>query len=378
MKWKPIQEKNRMVLVNCTGLAPFDEEKCKFCGKYGCTDRGYTLTAGDPPRVIGEAALSRQMIDKLTHLIEESDKKAAFSVVNYEVPTCVRKLKKSNALAVIDKIKACGEECHRNSLFAYGGLWTPREQGYTCPFRGEHFICQRNVDLDDTALICHSQNRYTPECECHEQSFAMCRNRREEGCADVMEKLSASTDNDYLFMLAHRFSAAQCRFCDEGSCRNAESEHYEGACSLNGLMYVCDKYASADADHAYTEGVFTTIASSDGKDDLKVFPSSDYARKLEEVQRRTLCVACRISHSIAKATGLKCLGVRRSTKNPFLNETNPLHENAIQINYLYMTNPEDMAKYNSELIAQAVFNGLTQSCQGVGCEEYQTCNFNPV
>ena len=378
MKWKPIQEKNRMVLVNCTGLAPFEEEKCKFCGKYGCTDRGYTLMAGDPPRAIGEAEFGRQMIDKLTQLIEESEKKASFSIVNYEVPTCVRKLKKSNALAVIDKIKACGEECHRNSLFADGGLWTPREQAYTCPFRGEHFVCHRNVDLDDTALICHPRNPYTPECECHEQSFDLCVKRKGEECTDVMEKLSASTDNDFLFMLAHRFSVAPCRFCNEGLCTNAESEQNEGACSLNGLMYVCDKYAPVDADHAYTEGVFTTIASSDGKDDLKVFPSSDYARKLDEVQRRTLCVACRISHSIAKATGLKCLGVRRSTKNTFLNESNPLKENTIQINYLYMTNPEDMAKYNSELIAQAVFNGLTQSCQGVGCEEYQSCNFNPV
>ena len=367
-----------MVLVNSTGLAPFDEEKCKFCGKYGCTDRGYTLMAGDPPRTIGESALAQQIIDKLTLCVEESDNKASFGLVNYEVPTCVRKLKKSNALAVIDKIKACGDECHRKNIFFDGGLWTPRKQNYTCPFRGENHECKRNVDLDDTALICHPTNRYTPECDCHESSYSQCRNRSENGCNDLMDKFAAATDNDYLFMLIHRFSAATCRFCNEGMCSNAGSEHNDGACTLNGLMFACDKYDSVDPDHAYTEGVFTTIASSDGKDDLKVFPSSDYARKLSKQQRLILCVACRISHSIAKATGLKCLGVRRSTKNPFLNEANPLHENAIQINYLYMTNPEDMANFNTELIAQAVLNGLTQSCQGIGCEEYQSCNFNPV
>lgn len=367
-----------MVLVNCIMLAAFDEEKCKFCGKYGCTDRGITLAAGDPPVTIGEAKLSRQMIERLTHHIEESDKKESFSIVNYDEPQCVRKLKKSNAEAVIEQIKACGGECHRNRYFTDGGLWTPRDEGYTCPFRGANDACTSNTELDGTPLICHNRNRYTAECECHEKSFSGCRHRREEGCHDLMEKYAAAGDNDFLFMLSHRFSAAQCRFCNEGQCTNAESEHNEGACTLNGLMFACDKYAAVDADHAYTEGVFTTIASSDGKDDLKVFPSSGYARPLSEQQRLTLCVACRISHSIAKATGLKCLGVRRSTKNPFLNETNPLHENAIQINYLYMTNPEDMAKYNSELIAQAVFNGLTQSCQGIGCEEYQSCNFNPM
>lgn len=378
MNWKPIQEKNKMVLVNCTMLAPFDEEKCKFCGKYGCTDRGITLTAGEPPVTIGESKLSRQMIERLTHHIEESGKKEAFGIVNYDEPLCVRKLKKSNAEAVIEQIKACGGECHRNCITTEGGVWTDRPDDYKCPFRNQYGVCQVNVSIDDTPLFCSVRDLDKRECQYHENAYKRCYRRSTNGCNEPLEKFSASDDNTYLFMLLHRFSAAPCRFCSDGLCSNAESEHNEGACTLKGLMYVCDKYVPVDADHAYTEGVFTTIASSDGKDDLKVFPSSGYARHLSEQQRLTLCVACRISHSIAKATGLKCLGVRRSTKNPFLNEANPLSENAIQINYLYMTNPEDMAKYNSELIAQALFNGLTQSCQGVGCEEYQSCNFNPM
>ena len=64
MKWKPIDNTQKLVLVNCTMLAPFDVEKCKYCGRYGCTDRGYTVTAGDPPVTFGEAAWGRQVMEK--------------------------------------------------------------------------------------------------------------------------------------------------------------------------------------------------------------------------------------------------------------------------------------------------------------------------
>ena len=62
--------------------------------------------------------------------------------------------------------------------------------------------------------------------------------------------------------------------------------------------------------------------------------------------------------------------------NPWLNEANPLHDHAMQINYLYLTHPEDVAKYQPDVIAQAVYDGITRNCRGLGCEEIKECNFN--
>ncbi len=362
MKWKPIHNTPKLVVVNCNMMAPFDAEKCKYCGRFGCTDRGYTLTAGDPPVTFGEALWSQQLIERLTDIIENSSLKEVIRVVNYSEPKCVRKLKKSNAEAVLEKLQVCDSNCRRN--------------GNPCPFRGKYLACQQNIELDGAPLICFPDDRDYFDCEHHEESFKHCYRRQKDGsCGELPEKFGFTGDSDFLLMLSHRFSAAPCQFNEEGSCTNPESLHYEGACTLKGLMAPCEHYAQPDSDHAYTEGVCTYVSSLDGKDDRKVFNTSDYAYRMDAITHTTLCVACRISHSIAKATGLKCLGVRRAVKNPLLNDENPFAENTIQINYLYLTHPQDVAKYNPDLLAQAVYDALQYNCKGIGCEETENCNF---
>ena len=343
MKWKPINNTRKFVVVNCNMLAPFDEDKCKYCGRIGCTDRGYTLTVGDPPVTIGEAAWSRQLMDKLTEIIRTGELNDMIRVVNYNEPQCMRKQKRSNAQAVLEKMRQCGNDCQRN--------------GDPCPFRGKYNQCQINVNLDDSLLICAPKDRDYFECEHHEKSFQSCYRRQEDGsCNELPEKFGFAGDDDVLLMFSHRFSAAPCRFSQEKVCTNPESLHFEGVCTMQGMMAPCERYSSVDADHAYTEGVCTYVRSADGKDDRKIFNSTGYAFTLSETEANTLCVACRISHSIAKATGLKCLGVRRTNSTPLMSDANPFAENAIQINYLYLTHPEDVAKYNPDLIAQAVFH----------------------
>ena len=362
MKWKPIDNAPKLVLVNCNMLAPFNEDKCKYCGRIGCTDRGYTLTVGDPPVTIGEAAWSQQLIDKLTETIEKSKIKEYVHVVNLSDPQCVRELKKNNnAQTVIEKLQQCNEDCFRNDN--------------PCPFRNELYVCQCNVDLDDSPLVCLPNDTDYYDCPFHEKAFKVCYRRQTDGsCGDLDEKLGRTGENDLVFMLSHRFSAAPCRFCEENTCANPESIHFEGICTLRGLMTPCEYYAPVDAEHAYTEGVCTYVRSTDGKDDRKIFNTSSYPFLLSETEANTLCVACRISHSIAKVTGLKCLGVRRAIKNPLLSDANPFAENAIQINYLYLTHSEDVAKYNPDLIAQAVYNALYYNCKGIECEEINECN----
>lgn len=362
MKWKPINNTPKLILLNCNMLMPFNEERCKYCGRIGCTDRGYTLKVGDPPVTVGEAEWSQQLIDKLTETIEHGKLKDYVRVLNLSDPQCVRKLKKSNnAKAVLAKMQQCNEDCFRNND--------------PCPFRNERCVCQHNVKLDDSLLVCFPNDVDYFDCEFHEKAFSSCYRRQMDGsCGELDEKLGCG-DNDLKVMLSHRFSAAPCRFCEESVCKNADSLHFDGVCTLQGLMAPCEQYASVDADHSYTEGVCTYVSSLDGKDDRKIFNSSDYAFRLSQPQREMLCLACRISHTIAKATGLKCLGVRRASKNPLLNDENPLAENAIQINYLYLTHPEDVAKFNSDLVAQAVFDALHYNCKGIRCEEIEMCNF---
>ena len=364
-----------MVVVSTTLLAAYDEEKCQYCGRYGCTDRGYTLTVGDPPLTIGEATWAQQLNDKLAALFE-SDKNQSLNFVAYNEPQCLRKLKKSNAQTLLDKLVACGPDCHRNLDCSESGVWKARGEDYRCPFRSERLVCQRNNALDHGPLMCLPDKEGLVECEYHEEAYNRCYKKDDEKpCYDLNDKLGVTDEaNDYLLMLAHRFNAAPCRHCDEATCKNEASMHFDGMCTLKGLMAPCEHYAAVSPDHAYTEGVCCYVSSLDGKDDRKIFPSSEYAYRLPTDESITLCLACRISHSIAKATGLKCLGVRRSASNPFLNEKNPLHQHAVQVNYLYLTHPEDVSKYNPDLIAQAVYDALMLNCDGLGCEEMEECN----
>ncbi len=381
MEWKPKKTEPKLVLANTTGLAACDEEKCRFCGRYGCTDRGYTLTVGNPPATICEADWAGQVEEKLAEIIQTQKNKFPFQFVKLNESKCVRQLKKSNMETVIERLKNCNADCCRCKNLAsdgtLGGTWKERGDDYCCPFRTERFVCRRNFALDHSPLICTPDKDGLFECEYHEEAYKRCF-RRKEGtpCYDLKDKLGVmDEENDYLILLAHRFSAAPCRYCDEAACRNAESLHHDGVCSLKGLMAPCEHYLPLPPDKAYTDGVCTYVSSSDGKDDRKIFPNSDYAFRLSDDERITLCLACRISHSIAKATGLKCLGVRRSASNPFLNENNPLHKHAVQVNYLYLTHPEDVAKYNPELMAQAVYEALYKNCKGIGCDEMEECNF---
>ena len=365
MNWKPIEKSiYRLSIVNCTMLAHSEEEKCKYCGRFGCTDRGFDVLAGDPPVLLREADLTQQVIEKMEGAIDRSGLRKCVRTMTMAEPQCVRMLKKSNAKALMEKLLECNHDCRRNDA--------------PCPYRGEGSVCQRNVNPDDSPLVCLPDDDYYFDCPFHEQSFSQCYRRRDGRCTDLMEKFDATNKKDTLVLLAHRFSAAPCRFCNEGLCSNAASLHHGGACTLQGLMAPCEQYETIPSDHAYTEGVCTYIASKDGKDDCQVFPSSDYARGLNEQERKTLCYACRISHIVAKLTGLKCLGVRRTTSNLFLNQSNPLADHAIQINYLYLTHPGDVSKINPDLLAEAVFDGLIASCKGIPCPEYQSCHFNPI
>lgn len=381
MKYKPKYISPKLVLVNTTTLSPYDEEKCKYCGYYGCNDRGYTLTVGDPPKVLAEAKLAQQLMDRLGQRVEENKEEFPVHFIECNEPKCVRKLKKKNAESVVNKLKLCGPDCHLNCDWSgYGGMLKQRDEGYHCPFRERELpICERNLELDGNPLVCFANDGYDDtECQYHEEAYRRCFKRKEgEPCYDLNAKYNvADPKNDFLLVLAHRFSAAECRFCETGTCRNEQSPSFEGMCTLKGLMAPCGFYAPVAPDHAYTEGVVTYVASADGKDDRKIFNTSSYAAPLSKQQRYTLCIACRISHSIAKATGLKCLGVRRLAKTPLFNEDNPLRDRTVQINYLYLTHPEDVAKYNPELISQAVYDALTLSCYGLGCEEYEECRIN--
>ena len=373
-----------MVVVNATGLAAYSEEKCKFCGRYGCTDRGYTLGSENPQTAIAEAAWTVQVQDKLAEIIEKNKQDVNIHCTSLAEPSCIRKLKKSNALAVLHQLTACGPDCRRNRNCATdgidGGVWKERDVNYHCPFRGDDMVCQRNTALDHTPLICDADNEDVPECEFHEEAYRHCFRKKEgEPCYDLNDKLGVTNQKlDRLLMLIHRFSVVQCNYCNEKCCTNPASQHHGGMCVLDGLMAPCEHYEAAYPDQAYTNGVFTVVSSADGKDDRLIFPSSEYASKLSHEQRENLCLACRISHGIAQATGLKCLGVRRTSKNPFFTKENPLADKTIQINYLYLTHPEDVAKYNPDLIAQAVYDAISSNCAGMGCEEYQSCNFNPM
>lgn len=379
MNWLPIVEERKSVVVNATGLAAYDEEKCKFCGRYGCTDRGYTLSAGEPPVALSEAEWVVQVQDKLADLIEAYKEDVNIYYTRLAVPQCVRKLKKSNMQTVLETLATCGPDCHRNLNCADGGIeggvWKERGEDYHCPFRGEYMECQRNRALDLGLMLCLPDKEGLIECEFHEEAYRRCFRRKEgEPCYNLKDKLGVADERlDSLLLLAHRFSVAPCRYCDGGTCGNKDSLHHEGVCTLKGLMAACQHYAPVGPEQAYTEGVCTYVSSVDGKDDRKIFNNSGYVSNLNEQQAHTLCTACRISHSIAMATGLKCLGVRRSVSNPFLNETNPMHQYAVQVNYLFMTHPEDVAKYDPEQIAEAVCNGIMVNCEGLGCDEIETC-----
>lgn len=366
MNWRPIKEDDyRLSLVNCTMLAKYDDERCKFCSRYGCTDRGYTVAPDGLDVNISEAEMTQQVMDSLDAVIAQSGLENCIHSVRCEVPECIRKLKKANVKAVLEKIKGCNDNCRR--------------KGTPCAYRNEMSVCQRNVNPDGSTLVCQLDDDTYMDCPYHEKAFSECYRRKNDQCGDLLEKYDAPGNRDKLLILSHRYSAAPCIHCNEGSCTNAASKHNEGICVLNGLMAICDQYEPIGPENAYTEGVCTYVRSNDGKDDRKIFPSSSYADNLTSLDERfTLCAACRISHSIAKATGLKCLGVRRSASNPLLNEDNPLAEHAIQINYLYLTHPMDVAKSNPAVLAQAVFDGLTLNCKALECEEYPTCNFNPM
>lgn len=370
-----------MLIVNTTTLASYNEDKCKYCGFYGCKDRGYTLTAGDPPQVLAEARMAEQLMERLERRIEENKEEFPIRFMAYNEPQCVRRLKKTNAERVVDRLGQCGPDCHLNRDWSgYGGQLKQREEGYRCPFRRNDLpICQRHVELDGEPLVCFDNDRYDQnECVYHETAYQGCFKHNEGSpCYDMNAKFNmADPKNDHLFVLAHRFSASDCRHCDLGTCRNEQSPSFDGMCTLKGLMAPCDHYVAVAPDHDYTEGVVTYVASADGKDDRKIFNTSSYAAALSKQQRYTLCVACRISHAIAKATGLKCLGVRRLSKSALFNEKNPLSDRTIQINYLYLTHPEDVAKYDPERISQAVFDALTLNCYGLECEEYETCKLS--
>ena len=100
----------------------YDEEKCKFCSRYGCTDRGYTLTVGEPPVTIAEAAWVAQLQDKLADIIEANKDDVNVHFDQIVESQCVRKLKRSKAHAVLHKLKSCGLDCRRNMNCASGGI----------------------------------------------------------------------------------------------------------------------------------------------------------------------------------------------------------------------------------------------------------------
>lgn len=371
--WKPIRDEHTLLVVSCNTLAPYNEEQCRYCARYGCTDRGFTVTAGDPPKVLAEAELVRQMDEKLAGVMEAHQSEYPFHFVSYQGEQCVRKTKKYEVKRVLERILACGDDCHRNRDCVSSVLWKARGDDYRCPYRNERTICLRNQTIDNMPLVCAPDKNGCTDCGYHEFAMDGCRYRgKEETCYEVRDKLGVPRKKfDHLLLLSHRFNAAPCIFSKEGECRNEKSGHFEGGCTLNGMMAPCENYAPTD--HWYTEGVYTVVSSADGKDDRAVFHDSNYAMDLKRQPYENLCFACRISHRIAQVTGLKCLGVRRATKNPFLNEENPLHDHAIQINYLYLTHPEDGSKYQPERIAQAIYDALTLNCQGLECEHVETC-----
>lgn len=380
MNAKPKKDEMKLVVASVIGLANSNERVCKSCSHNGCTDRGYILKGGDTPLVINELLFTKIIENLFAKIVEENKDIFPIQYVELFENQCVRELKKSNIEAIIDRINLCNGDCHRNKNCApngvLAGMWKERGSDYHCPFRGEDMVCQRNEALDHTPLICKIDDEDQFECEFHEEAFRHCF-RRAEGkpCYDLTDKFGVmDKHDDHLLLLAHRFSAAPCQHCVESVCNNKESIHFEKLCVLNNRMEICEHYEQIKSEQALTEGICTWVNSKDGKDDRKILPSSDYVNNLSKEEANTLCIACRISHGIAKFTGLKCLGVRRSSSNPFLNANNPLYQDAIQVNYLFLTNSEDGFKYNPALIAEALHASIVVNCEGMGCDEIDTCN----
>ena len=120
MNWKPIEKSvYRLSIVNCTMLAHSEEEKCKYCGRFGCTDRGFDVLTGDPPVLLREADLTQQVIEKMEGAIDRSGLRKCVRTMTMAEPQCVRMLKKSNAKALMDKLLECNHDCRRNERYAW-------------------------------------------------------------------------------------------------------------------------------------------------------------------------------------------------------------------------------------------------------------------
>ena len=198
MRWKSTEKDvYKLSIVNCTMLVEYDKQRCTYCGYYGCSDRGYTVTTGNMEQMLNESALAQQAIASLEEVIDHSWLKPYVRTIKLTIPQCVRKLKKSNAEAVVEKIQTCGDDCRRSD--------------FPCPYRNEESVCQRNVNVDGTPLKCLKEDDYYVDCPFHEHSFSQCRRRRDGQCTDLLEKYNAAGKKDILVLLAHRFSAAPCK-----------------------------------------------------------------------------------------------------------------------------------------------------------------------
>lgn len=374
MDWEYKKYQPAIAVVSAGSYPETSLSGCMACDILFCPERSVTVIGETPDARLRQEDLAAKIGDRF--IAQCNAENATIQVFPLKMPPCQ---KISGRLARPDaagSIGLCDATCALNRDTSAGhGVPAQRDRKYVCPFRDENRVCGKFNQLNNAPLTCEAGDSARGSCPHHEKAYAMCRQAGpDKPCRDLKLKYNVPEKQDALYFIAHEISAAPCRFLDIKSCAAPDCPHQGEMCTMEASGETCASYRAADG---YSTGVHTIVRSVDGKDDRKIFNTgSSYPFRLEPEQKETLRAACRISRRIAAATGLKCNGVRRSTSHPFVNETNALGDRAIVIEYLYLTNPEDCLRYDSDKLSQAVYEALTNDCEALGCEETEICSFN--
>ena len=373
MDWKEKKYQPKTVIINAPCHPETSMEGCSDCGDLFCPERSIVLHDRMTGEVLRQEDAARRIGEAVAALCNEKDSRIRAYIIS-TLP-CRRVGKQPAIPQIAAQLGECDTTCSL-TLDTARDAGTPEKRAlrYSCRFRTDG-ICSKCASFSEEPLACAANDASRTDCPHHELAFMTCRQPDPHTpCKNLQWKFSAAGKEDRLFLLAHEVSAAKCRWLDVGLCIKEDCPHTGTACTMEATGELCDYYAAAEG---WNTGVYTMVQSADGKDNRKVFNSgSGYAFTLDDTQRQTLCLACRISHSVARATGLKCGGVRRSTTHPYLKEDAPMKDRSIVISYLYLTNASDCSKGRPDVLARAVCDAVSNDCKTIGCEEYDTCFFN--
>lgn len=373
MDWKEKKYEPRTVIVSAACHPETSEAECSECGDLFCPERSFLLRDRETGETLRQEDVARRIGDAFVSCCNEDDSKVRTFVIS-TLPC-----RRTGKQPAIPQMAACIGECDNTCARCLdtakdSGTPTPRGLRYTCRLRADG-ICGKFTSFSGETMTCAANDASRTDCLHHELAYMACRKPEPNApCKNLQWKYSADGKEDQLYLLAHEVSAAKCRYLDVGLCTKEDCPQAGAACAMEASGEACADYIAAEG---WNTGVFTMVSSADGKDDRKIFNSgSSYAFTLDDVQKQTLCLACRISHSVARATGLKCGGVRRSTTHPYLKEDAPMKDRSIVISYFYLTNAADCSKCKPDQLAKAVYEAVTKDCESIGCEETETCYFN--